>query len=222
MKKLPLTKIRFPEINLKTRDAHHLRGYFGRLFEQHSPLLHNHYDSGNLRYAYPLVQYKVLNNVPTLVALDEGAELLTKLFLKMTEIHLNGKSYDITNKQIEQCIAHTGYSEDLHEYEFSTLWMALNQDNYNTYRKADSVGRKKLLTRILVGNVLSFFKYTDIQLEKGQQLMGKVFTEERTTKFKNRNMVAFKGRIVINAELPNDIGIGKGVSRGFGAIRKIG
>ena len=69
--------IQFPEITLKTRDAHKLRGYFGNLFKEYSPLLHNHYETGELRYKYPLVQYKVLDKVPTLVAIKEGAQLLT-------------------------------------------------------------------------------------------------------------------------------------------------
>ena len=57
-KPLQLTRIKFPDIQLQTRDAHKLRGYFGNLFQEHSPLLHNHYDSGQLRYRYPLIQYK--------------------------------------------------------------------------------------------------------------------------------------------------------------------
>ena len=40
---IPLTTITLPEITLRTRDGHKLRGYFGELFREHSPLLHNHY-----------------------------------------------------------------------------------------------------------------------------------------------------------------------------------
>jgi len=37
---MPATQpiIRFPEINLRTRDAHKLRGYFGNLFKEKSEL----------------------------------------------------------------------------------------------------------------------------------------------------------------------------------------
>ncbi len=54
------TTIRFPEIQLQARDAHKLRGYFGNLFKEHSPLLHNHFEDGSLRYKYSLVQYKII------------------------------------------------------------------------------------------------------------------------------------------------------------------
>ena len=60
MMQITQTIIKFPEISLKTRDAHKLRGYFGNIFKEHSPLLHNHFEDGTNRYAYPLVQYKVI------------------------------------------------------------------------------------------------------------------------------------------------------------------
>jgi len=46
---LQVCRIKFPEIQLQTRDAHKLRGYFGNLFKQQSPILHNHYEDGRLR-----------------------------------------------------------------------------------------------------------------------------------------------------------------------------
>ncbi len=42
------TIIRFPEIQLATCDSHKLRGYFGNLFKEYSPLLHNHLESGEV------------------------------------------------------------------------------------------------------------------------------------------------------------------------------
>ena len=82
MKSIHITTIQFPEIKLQTRDAHKLRGYFGNLFKEHSPLLHNHYENGTFRHRYPLVQYKILNGIPSLVAAEEGAELLTRMCMK--------------------------------------------------------------------------------------------------------------------------------------------
>ena len=87
-KSLLLSLIRFPEIQLQTRDAHKLRGFFGNYFKEHSPLLHNHYDDGSLRYKYPLVQYKVIDNIPMLIGFNEGARMLTELFLEMKELKI--------------------------------------------------------------------------------------------------------------------------------------
>ncbi len=219
--KLSITQIKFPEIKLPIRDAHKLRGYFGNVFKEHSPLLHNHYDSGELRYRYPLVQYKILDNTPTLVAIDAGAELLTELFLKIKEINIDGKKYAINNKQIsaEQC--EIGMSDALHTYNFETLWMALNQENHKNYIKSDKIERIKMLNKIIVGNILSFYKNVNLMLDPSERILATVQVNPKQTKFKDQTMIAFTGSFVTNAVLPDKIGIGKSVARGFGTITKI-
>ena len=216
-----LTTIRFPDIRLQTRDAHKLRGYFGNLFREHSPLLHNHYADGTTRHRYPLVQYKVLQNVPTLVALDEGAELLNTLFLRMKTLHITDCTYEINAKHISHRRVSVGYDEALHTYRFETLWMALNQENYRKYSQQDEPARTTMLNKIVVGNILSFFKQLGVFLEPQQRLMAKLDVTPKSTQFKNQSMVAFAGTLIVNAVLPDGIGIGKAVSRGFGTIKRM-
>jgi len=219
---IQLVTIQFPEINLQTRDAHKLRGYFGNLFKDHSPLLHNHFDTGEFRYQYPLVQYKVLNNVPTLVALQEGAQLLTRLFLKIKEIDIDGNHFPVLSKNIKSELVNIGYSDDLMEYQFQTLWMGLNQENHHKYLSLQSQDDKnKMLNKIITGNVLSFFKGLGIFLTAEQKLLAKCKLTEKRTKFKDKDMLAFSGSFVINALIPSHVGLGKAVSRGFGTIGKI-
>jgi len=128
------TIIKFPDIKLQTRDAHKLRGYFGNLFKEHSPLLHNHYADGTSRYAYPLVQYKVIDKTPLLVGFKEGADLLVSLFLKIREINIDGTIYPVLAKNIGQKQFDLTVNEQLYNYLFKTFWMALNQDNYQKYK----------------------------------------------------------------------------------------
>ncbi len=218
MTNLLFTKIQFPEIQLSTRDANKLRGYFGNLFKDHSELLHNHYSSGALRYRYPLVQYKILDQVPTLIALEEGAKLLTGLFLKISEINIDGTIYAIHSKNIENKKVEIGYSEELMEYEFKTLWMGLNQNNYLSYKATAKDDQAKLLTKILIGNILSFYKSVGLRLEPHQKILAKCDLKEKQTGFKGQSMMAFSGRFLANAHLPSGIGLGKGVSRGYGTI----
>ena len=130
MQTIHQTIIRFPEIQLSTRDAHKLRGYFGNIFKEHSSLLHNHLESGESAYRYPLIQYKVLKNIPTLIGLNEGAELLINLFLKIKTLQIEDRTYEIQQKNIESKNIEIGLSSELHSYRFQTLWMALNQENH--------------------------------------------------------------------------------------------
>lgn len=211
------TIIRFPEIKLQTRDAHKLRGYFGNLFKEKSELLHNHMGNGEFRYAYPQVQYKVIDGTPTLVGISEGADLLTELFLKIRELKIGRITYPVYQKNIEAKQIEPGAAVAPKTYRFETLWMALNQKNHERYTEANVLEQEKLLEKILVGNCLSFFKSLDIFVETQLQARGS-FTE-KSTKFKNNRMIAFEGMFEINAELPDYIGLGKQVSRGFGTIR---
>lgn len=221
MPNIPQTLIRFPDIHLATRDAHKLRGYFGDLFKERSPLLHNHFEDGSLRYKYPLVQYKVVNGVPILVGLNDGATLLTELFLKISELKIGHQLYPIMQKNLDHCHAQAGMDSDLHSYRFANLWMALNQDNHSQYIKMESPDDKqKLLNTIVRNNILSFFKGVNIWIDS--QLMVKGSFSEHTTQFKGKTMAAFSGEFVTNAILPDLVGIGKSVSRGFGTVVKNG
>jgi len=220
MHELHQTIIRFPEIQLATRDAHKLRGYFGMLFQEHSQLLHNHLESGESAYRYPLVQYKVLDGVPTLVGLKEGADLLIQLFLKIKELQIEERTYPIFQKNIDSKIVNIGLTDDLIAYRFQTLWMALSQQNYTEYLTENDEQKAKHLKAILVGNLLSFFKAMDYTADKTVMANLKI-TNQRETQFKNKTMLAFEADFVTNTMLPNLIGLGKSVARGFGTIISI-
>ncbi len=219
---LPLTTITFPEIALQTRDAHKLRGYFGDLFREHSPLLHNHYEDGTFRYAYPQVQYKVLQKTPTLVGLGEGATLLARLFLYMRTLDIDGTAYPILSKHIRHEQATIGLSDDLHHYRFQTLWMALNQANYQDYRRRESTEQQAQLKRVLINQILNLFREVGIWLQPHERILVSPDVTERSTQFKNQTMIAFTGEFTTNALLPDGIGLGKAVSRGFGALSMSG
>jgi len=217
--KFPQTIIRFPEIKLRTRDGHKLRGYFGQLFKERSELLHNHLGGGEFRYEYPKVQYKVIERTPYLVGVEEGADLLRELFLKIKELKIDGTTYPVHQKNIEGRNRQVGITEQQKKYQFETLWMAMNQKNYERYKEADMLEKRELLERILIGNCLSFFKSIDHFVEHQINISGSF--NEKSTRFKNNRMLAFEGMFTANVNLPDYIGLGKAVSRGFGTIKQV-
>ena len=213
------TTIQFPDIHLQTRDAHKLRGYFGNLFKEHSPLLHNHYEDGTSRYAYPMVQYKVIDKTPILVGFQEGAELLVSLFLKIREIDIEGQKYPVLAKNIQQKQCELSVNKHLYNYFFKTLWMALNQENFRKYQQMNEADRNTFLNKQLQNNILSFYK--GLAFHINERVMAICSVEERETMFKSRSMLAFTGKFTSNAYLPEWVGIGKAVSRGFGTVSLI-
>jgi len=217
---ITLTTISFPEINLPQGAAAKLRGYFGDYFREHSPLLHNHYDDGRSVYRYPLVQYKVRAGIPTLVGIQEGAHLMAELFFKIKQLRIEGREYPVMERDIAFKVQEIGVGQHLTDYTFETLWMALNQKNYAEYSDMEVEERRAFLGRILTGNMLSFFKGVGLFLPPEARIMTVLRLEaEKSTLFKEQKMVAFKGAFTTNAILPDLIGLGKSVSRGFGSIK---
>ena len=213
------TIIQFPDIALQTRDAHKLRGYFGNLFLEHSPLLHNHYADGSSRYAYPLVQYKVIDKMPVLLGFQEGAELLISLFLKIREICIEGEHFQVLAKNISQKQCELLVNRQLYNYSFKTLWMALNKENFKKYETMAESELTDFLNRQLQNNILSFYKGMSFRTDERIMAISKL--EEKQTLFKNQPMIAFSGQFTSNAYLPEWTGIGKAVSRGFGTVGQI-
>jgi len=213
------TIIRFPDLRFQARDAHKLRGFFGNLFKEHSPLLHNHFEDGSLRYAYPLVQYKVVDKVPMLTGFGEGGRLLINLFLKIKKLDIDGVEYALNAKNIENKIIELGELSTLIEYRFKTLWMALNQKNFKQYSNLKTdIEKSTFLDKQLQNNILSFYK--GIGFYVNERIMVNGHYKEKTTLYKNKKMLAFEGNFVSNAIIPDYAGIGKSTSRGFGTILK--
>src|SRR5699024_1340049 len=155
------------------------------------------------------------------VGIDEGAELLTQLFIKIEEIDVDGKMIPVNTKNIEVKKEKVGYSEELQEYQFETLWMGLNQKNFSEYQKLENQDEKnKLLNRLIIGNILGFYSNIKLHLKPEERLFAKTNVYEKSTKFKGNDMIAFSGSFMVNAFLPNFIGLGKSVSRGFEALSR--
>lgn len=219
---LPLATLSFPDVHIGTRDAHKLRGYFGNLFREHSPLLHNHFEDGQYRYAYPLVQYKVLQSMPMLLGIGEGADLLAELFLKTKELNIDKKLYPINFKDFKHRQTSIGMVDSMGHYQFETLWMPLNQKNHQFYKKQNAGSDSIQLEKILTGNILSFYKAFDHIFGQDERVKVKLDIEgNRRATFKNQPMTVFWGQFSANVLLPDFIGLGRSVSRGFGVIRKI-
>jgi hypothetical protein len=97
--------------------------------------------------------------------------------------------------------------------------MGLNQKNHNRYTIAGDLEKQHMLERILIGNTLSFFKSMDHYVEEQIQVKGTF--NEKSTRFKNKKMLAFEGMFTTNLKLPDYIGLGKAVSRGVGTIKRV-
>ena len=198
--------------------ATQLRGFFATKFNEYT-LLHHH-NTDKLIYKYPLVQYKMVDKTPTVVGINEGVEVLKDIYDKYDEINLNGNIYEIVERGIEVKEQEFGLSERLHSYRFITPWLALNQTNYAKYLESDLIEQKEALRRTLTGNLLSASKglgYTvpdtiRLEINRGKTVMCTV---------KGVRFVGMLCDFIVNFELPDYMGVGKSVSRGYGCVKRI-
>jgi hypothetical protein len=96
--------------------------------------------------------------------------------------------------------------------------LALNDRNFRSYTGSRNTGfRKNELSRILVGNCLGLARSLGIQFHERIDANGRQLSSIKTT-LKGKGVVGFVGKFQINLKLPEYLGLGKSVPRGFGTI----
>ncbi|WNJ18154.1 CRISPR-associated endonuclease Cas6 [Pontibacter sp. G13] len=213
------TNISFPEIQLRIRDGHKLRGFFGDQFREVSPLLHNHTEDGTFRNEYPLIQYKVIGGVPQVIGLEAGSQLLIQLYTKIDKIQIEDRIIPVRTKELTCKTVEAGIADQAFIYRFANPYMGLNQKNYPKYRTGKPMERESLLQRILCNHLVGFLKA--FNLDTSQPVKVHSNLRERSSQFKNNKMKVFTGSFSTNVLLPPAIGLGKGSARGFGAVLPI-
>ncbi len=213
----------FNNIKLKHSEIHKLRGYIGNIFAQHD-LIHNHdAKTGKSIYRYPLIQFKIIDKVPCIIAFTEKAvQIFNEIFMTLNEIVIEDKRIPIFEKDFKLENSNFGFSDETFMYKFLSPWIGLNQKNFGIYINLKFQKEKNdLLERILTGNILSMSKYLGLHLDQNQRINIDLKLQQTKVILKGKNMIGFKGIFKTNFMIPNYMGLGKSVSRGFGNIKKI-
>jgi hypothetical protein len=206
--------------DLSPGEATHLRGYFGHTFAD-EVLLHHHHADGSLHYAYPRVQFKVLDRTAYLIGLADGSELVTRLWMEVDRAQIGADVLPVLEANLARRQESIGETEQPILYRFRSPWIGLNQENHRLYcMTRDPTERLELLERVLVGNCLV------LAGAFGHRVRARLTSDAsglrpRSTRFKGVEMLAFAGTFRINFRLPDHLGIGKSVSRGFGTVERI-
>lgn len=220
MNKTKILTIRF-ENEIRREEIACFRGAIINAMENADVLFHNHTDDDSLRYAYPLIQYKRINQKAAIVCLGEGTEAIGEFFADSNfdvvlgdhEVHLI-----IDHIDASQCLVQCW--DELFPYHLRR-WLPFNKQNYENFQQLEGIADKCVfLERLLVGNILSFAKGLGIRLE--QEVVCKItqLSEPMTIVHKGVRLMGFDVEFSTNVSLPDYIGLGKGVSVGKGTISK--
>lgn len=184
-------------------------------------LLHNHLDNIKYRYSYPLIQYKRLKKKASIVCIDEGVNTISKYIsqpcesLCIGEREIDAKHYNITQSYT---ILYT--DTKMHGYRIHS-WLPLSEENYKKYRSlrnlADII---RMLEQILKGNILSMCKGLGVFLEHELFVSFTEISDPQVVRIKGIPHLAFNVDFDTNILLPENIGIGRNVSIGYGTVTK--
>ncbi len=216
MKKATLS---FSNVNLRASQIHKFRGFIGNFFKNHD-LIHNHdLKTGKPIYRYPLIQFKLIDDMPAIIAItDRAVSIFSEIFMKLDKIIIEDTVIPVFEKNLKIEEVEFGYSDEIFMYEFVSPWIGLNQKNFIKYNDAGREEKNEMLKRVMTGNILSMSKYLDCWLSKDQKIKIDHKLKETKVNLKGKNMTGFTGIFKTNFSIPDYLGLGKSVSRGFGAV----
>ena len=182
-------------------------------------LFHNHAGDDKLRYAYPLIQYKRINQKAAIVCIGEGTEAIGEFFAASNfDVTLGDRAISLEVEQVKASHTLVQVWDSQFAYHLRR-WLPLNEDNYAKYNALDSLAeRYAMLERLLTGNILSFAKGVGIHFDKQVQCRITAADEPRLTRYKGVKMMSFDVEFKSNVSLPDYVGLGKGVSLGYGTV----
>lgn len=198
------------------KTPYQVKGVFMRQFDNEPviPFMDGTYRE---QFLYPRVQVKILNEQIFIVGINEGADPVRAIADKLDHLDFGNITFNVAGADIEESDNQFIPSDRLIRYRFITPWVALNQMTGGRYRFLTNQEKPTFLHRLLGQNILF------IASEMGVQTEEKIFTKVKVTSLFPRpvdenNWGAFMGEFKANFILPNYIGIGNGITRGYGSI----
>ena len=198
------------------KTPYQVKGVFMRQFPDESivPML-----NGSLRdkFLYPRVQVKILNEQIFIIGINEGVDPVLKLAEKFKAFDFGNITFEIESYDVEESENQFIPSEKLLKYEFVTPWIALNHMTGGKYRFLGKEEKPSFLNKLIGQNIVFLAN------ELGVKLSNNIFTRVSASNLPPKSVDdnkwgAFMGAFETNFILPNYIGVGNGITRGFGTI----
>lgn len=221
MKKIRILQVVF-DTEIKPYEIPAFRGAIISKVGKENILFHNHLNGNAFLYRYPLIQYKNISNRPAIMCVDYGVDEIHKYFEKKDwDIQIGDRWLDMRIYKLFMNQFIMQVWDKMFQYKINN-WIALNQKNYLRYQEKEALSdRIQILENTLKANIISFAKGIDWHIDKPIELKIKQIKEPKPIKFKTKKMMGFDVEFSTNVFLPNYIGLGKAVSKGFGIVRQL-
>ena len=169
------------------------------------------------KFLYPRIQVKILNEQIYFVAVAEGVNPIKDILSNLDSLDFGNITFEVLDTEIEEEQDYFKPLSKLISYRFVAPWIALNQATGNRYRSLKNEERTSYLNNLLGQNIVFMSREVGIELESN------IFTKVKLPSLfpktvDENNWGAFDGEFETNFILPNYLGIGNGITRGYGAI----
>lgn len=221
-----LKKIRYLRIQFDAEiAAYEVPAFRGAVIAKAGPehiLFHNHLNEREYLYGYPVIQYKRIGRNPALVCVDYGVDEVHHLFANQDlEVRVGERPVTLTVRNLQMDQYTLQVWQKTFDYRLYN-WLALNQDNYRAYQDLpDELSRIAYLENILKANILSFAKGMKWNVDRTIQLRIDEIMRSKLVPYKKQRLQAFDIRFRTNVFLPDYLGLGKGVSMGYGTVTRV-
>lgn len=239
MKKLRLLAISF-DTNIKPWEITRFRGAVAHKVGLEHEWFHNHDNSrqsaaGNeaseeeakdrYHYRYPLIQYKIDTQGkqmrPMMLCLDDCIEEAHHLFSQTDwSLHIGENRHELRIArlhvdQINLNVWDRPFTYRLHK------WRALNSENFREWQQMKGkTERYSFLDKLLANHITSFARGVGWELESRFEVKITELLKDEWVSVKQVKKLAFTIEFQANISLPDFIGLGAGVSEGFGVVRR--
>lgn len=224
-----MKQVRILSVSFDTEIAPHETPAFRGAVIEKVGVEHEHYHNHNnapgarvaFHYRYPLVQYRRQRRRPSIIFIDKGVDEAQHFFTQPDwSLNFAGRDYhaSIADMRVKQYPL--GVTDEPHYYTLRH-WMGLNQANYERYNQLEGMAEKiGFLENALVGHILAFAQGVGHRFERRFDVSILHVLGARYRPFEEVHALTFDLRFKANVLLPAYIGLGRGVSKGFGLLSK--
>ena len=170
------------------------------------------------KFAYPRVQVKILDEQIYIIGINEGVQPVLSIPDKIKELNFGNITFIINDFEIKNLKEQFTPSGNILKYSFLTPWAALNHMTGNKYRSTPYKKKASLLNKLLGNNLIFLAKEMGVSMEDGVYVKVKI-PNLHPKSIDDNKWKAFKGEFKTNIILPNYIGLGNGITRGYGTIK---
>ncbi len=198
------------------KTAYQVKGVFMKQYPNSAviPMLDGRYRN---KFLYPRAQVKILNEQIYLVGIKDGADPVLEMIKNCELLNFGNITFNIIDIEVEENIDPFKHVDQLLRYRFVSPWIALSKNTQKRYKFLKNKDRIAFLNRLLGQNIVFLAR------EMGVDLNDKVYTKLKLNSLfpkpvYENNLGSFSGEFQTNFVLPNYIGLGNGITRGYGAI----